>query len=84
MQPALTGPFCTDTMKRTLNLEEAIAAVLRSSESEKDSTSGNLSDNEEGKEFLPGSEELCSSSEEEEEEEDETRLKNGELMWSHL
>lgn len=39
-------------MKRTLNLEEAIAAVLRSSESKKDSTSGNLSDNEEGKEFL--------------------------------
>ncbi|XP_035765650.1 piggyBac transposable element-derived protein 4-like [Neolamprologus brichardi] len=78
-------------MKRTLSLEEAVAAVLHSSESEKDTTpsSGDFSDSE-GEEYLPGTEELCSlSEEEEEEEEEETRLeadhqwtsKNGEIMW---
>ncbi|XP_031583572.2 piggyBac transposable element-derived protein 4-like [Oreochromis aureus] len=69
-------------MEPTLNSDEAVAAVLQSSESEKDSTS-----NEEGEEYLPGNEELCSSSEEEKEEETKMELdsqwrsKNGEILW---
>ncbi|XP_005914596.1 piggyBac transposable element-derived protein 4 [Haplochromis burtoni] len=68
-------------MKPTSNSDEDVAAVLQSSESEKDSTS-----NEEGEEFLPGNEEPCSSSEEEKEEakmelDGQWRSKNGEILW---
>lgn len=68
-------------MKPTSNSDEDVAAVLQSSESEKDGTS-----DEEGEEYLPGNEEPCSSSEEEEEEakmelDSQWRSKNGEILW---